>query len=206
MYSLKETYIELCKKYSNDDALIIDYWQIIEKAYSQKSRHYHNLQHLINLFSQLNEVKELITDWETIQFATFYHDIIYNTLKSNNEEKSASLAKTHLTKLAVPNVQIDKCVVFIIATKSHEINTDNDCNLFTDADLSILGYDWIDYELYFNQIRKEYSIYPDIIYNPGRKKVLQHFLSMNRIFKTEHFFNNFENKARYNLTTELEML
>lgn len=206
MYSLKETYIKLCKKYSNDDALINDYWQIIEKAYSHKSRLYHNLQHLINLFSQLNEVKELITDWETIQFATFYHDIIYNTLKSNNEEKSASLAKTHLTKLGVPNVQIDKCVAFIIATKSHEINTDNDCNLFTDADLSILGCDWIDYELYFNQIRKEYSIYPDLIYNPGRKKVLQHFLSMNKIFKTEHFFNKFEIKARYNLTSELEKL
>ncbi len=206
MYSLKETYIDLCKKYSKDDVLINDYWQIIEKAYSHKSRYYHNLQHLINLFSQLNEVKELITDWETIRFATFYHDIVYNTLKNNNEEKSAEVAKTHLSKLGFPKEQIEKCFDFIIATKSHSIYVNNDCNIFTDADLSILGCDWINYESYFNQIRKEYSIYPDIIYNPGRKKILQHFLSMNRIFKTEYFFNKFESKARYNLTTELEKL
>jgi hypothetical protein len=33
----------------------------------------------------------------------------------------------------------------------------------------------------------EYSIYPAFIYNPERKKVLNHFLLMDRIFKPAFF-------------------
>lgn len=34
---------------------------------------------------------------------------------------------------------------------------------------------------------REYSIYSNVVYNSGRKKVLNHFLTMNRIFKTDFF-------------------
>jgi predicted metal-dependent HD superfamily phosphohydrolase len=52
-------------------------------------------------------------------------------------------------------------------------------------------------------VRKEYLIYPDLIYNPGRKKVLHHFLAMDRIFKTDFFYNKFEQQARQNLRKEI---
>jgi predicted metal-dependent HD superfamily phosphohydrolase len=39
-----------------------------------------------------------------------------------------------------------------------------------DADLSILGKDLDTYLAYTKMIRKEYSIYPDFLYKPGRKK------------------------------------
>ena len=53
---------------------------------------------------------------------------------------------------------------------------------------------------------KNIPFYPDLLYKPGRKKVLQHFLSMERIFKTEQFFSRFEDKARKNLLQEFETL
>jgi predicted metal-dependent HD superfamily phosphohydrolase len=85
-------------------------------------------------------------------------------------------------------------------------SADSDINIFTDADLSVLGQDWNTYENYLIQIRKEYSIYPDFVYNSGRKKVLQHFLSMERIFKTNNFFEKLEAQAKENLQRELEQL
>jgi predicted metal-dependent HD superfamily phosphohydrolase len=91
----------------------------------------------------------------------------------------------------------------ILATKGHTVSTDNDTNLFTDADLSILGESWELYQEYFQKIRKEYAIYPDAVYNPGRTKVLNHFLSMERIFKTDIFHEKFELNAKNNLTREL---
>ena len=102
--------------------------------------------------------------------------------------------------------QIDLCVQHILATKSHAVSENNDTNLFTDADLSVLGADREVYEQYYKQIRKEYSIYPDLMYNPGRKKVLQNFLGMKRIFKTDYFYGKFEEKARRNITAELNEL
>jgi predicted metal-dependent HD superfamily phosphohydrolase len=203
---LKQTFLTLIANHTNDKELSQECWQEIEKNYSNKKRHYHTLQHLDNLLLQLIEVKDKIQSWETILFTLFYHDIIYNALRSDNEEKSAKLAVQRLKQIAVPTQMIELCTEQILATKSHVKSSNSDTNYFTDADLSILGQDWESYSHYCKAVRKEYAIYPYLIYNPGRKKVLHHFLSMDRIFKTEFFFNKFEVAARANLLKEIGLL
>lgn len=203
---LKETFIGLIKNYTDNDRLANELWTEIEKNYSSKKRHYHTLQHLENLLAQLNDVKGEIQNWETILFTLYYHDIIYDSLKSDNEEKSAELAEKRMKQISVSNDKIELCKKQILATKSHRESSDSDTNYFTDADLSVLGQTWEKYSLYHNNVRKEYSIYPDIVYNPGRKKVLKHFLAMDRIFKTDLFYNKFETQAKQNLQREIELL
>tara|TARA_R110002050_G_C8940437_1_gene512572 strand:+ start:65 stop:679 length:615 start_codon:yes stop_codon:yes gene_type:complete len=203
---LKETFIELLTKYTDNDSLKKELWTEIEKNYSSKKRHYHTLEHLDNLLSQLTDVKSEIQNWETILFTLFYHDIIYNSIKSDNEEKSAEFAENRMKQISVSNDKIELCKKQILATKSHIKSTDSDTNYFTDADLSVLGQNWETYLLYCKNVRKEYSIYPTLVYNPGRKKVLNHFLSMDRIFKTDFFYNKFEIQAKQNLQQEIESL
>lgn len=203
---LKETFIELLTNYTDSDSLTNELWTEIEKNYSSKKRHYHTLHHLDNLLTQLTEVKDEIQNWNAILFTLYYHDIIYNSLKSDNEEKSAELAEKRLKQISVSIDTIESCRNQILATKSHLKSTDNDTNYFTDADLSVLGQNWETYSLYYKNVRKEYSIYPDLVYNPGRKKVLKHFLSMDRIYKTDFFFCKFETQAKRNLTNELNIL
>ncbi len=206
MTERKRIFIESALKYNSNAATVEILWNEIEKKYSGKNRYYHTLNHLDNLLKQLTEIKGQIEDWDTIVFTLFYHDIIYKASKNDNEEKSAETANARLQLLKFPAEKITKCVSQIIATKGHLMSTDNDCNLFTDADLSILGQNWNSYSDYFKQVRKEYSIYPDFIYIPGRKKVINHFLKMESIFKTKIFFDKFENQARENLNEELKML
>jgi predicted metal-dependent HD superfamily phosphohydrolase len=203
---LKETFIELLTNYTDNDRLTNELWTEIEKNYSSKKRHYHTLRHLDNLFAQLTEVKGEIQNWEAILFTLYYHDIIYNSLKSDNEEKSAELAEKRMKQISVSDGTAEHCKKQILATKSHIKSTDSDTNYFTDADLSILGQTWETYSLYYKNVRKEYSIYPDLVYNPGRKKVLNHFLTMDRIFKTDFFYNKFEIQAKQNLQKEIELL
>ena len=203
---LIDIFFELTKKYTDNLPLIHELWNEIDKKYSESSRHYHTLSHLENLIFQLKEIKNKIVDWDTVLFAIFYHDIVYKSTKSSNEEKSAELAAKRLYETNFPQHKISKCVAMILATKKHLPTGDNDTDLFTDADLSILGQNWEQYTVYFNQIRKEYSIFPDLIYNPGRKKVLNHFLKMDRIFKSTHFYNKLELQAKENLLKELELL
>jgi predicted metal-dependent HD superfamily phosphohydrolase len=93
-----------------------------------------------------------------------------------------------------------------LATKHHQLSADEDVNYFTDADLSILGQDWGTYLDYAKKIRKEYRLYPDLAYKPGRKKVLQHFFEMESIFKTSGFRERYEAAARRNLQQELSIL
>lgn len=203
---LKETFIELLTNYTDNNGLIKELWTEIEKNYTNKKRYYHTLQHLDNLLTQLTEVKNEIQYWETILFTLYYHDIIYNSLKSDNEEKSAELAEKRMKQISVSNETIELCKNQILATKSHIKSADGDTNYFTDADLSVLGQPWETYSLYYKNVRKEYSIYPDFVYNQGRKKVLNHFLTMERIFKTDFFHCKFDIQAKQNIQNELKLL
>ena len=203
---LKENFTTLLKNYTDNQLLAKELWTEIEQSYSHKKRHYHTLQHLENLLAQLTIVKNEIKNWETILFTLYYHDIVYNSLKSDNEEKSAKIAIKRMKQIAVADEVIQLCEAQILATKSHLTSTNSDTNYFTDADLSVLGQPWEVYSTYYNNVRKEYAIYPDLIYNPGRKKVLNHFLAMKRIYKTDFFYHKFEMQAKQNLQQELALL
>lgn len=203
---LKQIFQNLVSKYSTNTELNDKLWLEIEENYTHKKRHYHSLTHLESLLKQLSEIKSQIEDWDTILFSLYYHDIIYNVKSQKNEENSAELAKKRLTEIDYPKNKIQKCFNQIIATKHHQINANNDTNLFTDADLSILGAAWATYENYINAIRKEYSIYSDLLYKPGRRKVLVHFLEMQHIFKTDYFYSKFEAQTIKNIQQELNLL
>ncbi|UII32477.1 hypothetical protein LVD17_01310 [Fulvivirga ulvae] len=203
---MKKLFQGQVRRYTDDAALPDSFWVEIETKYSGKRRYYHNLHHLENLLEQLSEVKLSIKDWDVTLFALFYHDLVYNPARRDNEEKSARMAGERLKSINFPKDGVDKCRNMILATKGHADASDNDTNLFTDADLSILGCAHDQYMEYARQVREEYHIYPDMLYKPGRKKVLQYFLSMDRIFKTNHFYDKFEAQARENLSIELKSL
>ena len=130
--------------------------------------------------------------------ATAYHDVIYNVLKQDNEKRSADFAAEELSRMGWDESTREACRTLILATHKHE-SGDEDTNLFIDADLSILGSDSTRYQKYVEQIRKEYAIFPDLIYKPGRKKVLTHFLNMSHIYKTSFFADKYEKTARINI-------
>ena len=199
---LQDTFYSLPGLSNATSAVRQSLWNEIENSYSKKGRHYHNLSHLENLLALLQEVKPEVADWDTLMYSMFYHDIEYNVLRHDNEEKSAEIAVERMLQLQLPTAMAEKCRLHIIATKQHLFNPNQDTNLFTDADLAILGSSPDTYAGYAEAVRKEYSIYPDLIYNPGRKKVLHHFLEMEHIYKTPYFRDRFGAAAKTNLTWE----
>jgi predicted metal-dependent HD superfamily phosphohydrolase len=201
---IKDEFFQALADYANTNTSE-KLWLEIVSAYTNRSRHYHTLHHLENLYSELIPFKNRFTHWDALIFALVYHDIIYRVTKNDNEEKSAARAKQRLQDTGVPTNKVEYSGMLILATKKHEPSTD-EVNLFTDADLSVLGSTAEVYEIYTLHIRKEYAIFPDLLYKPGRKKVLEHFLAMDRIFKTKEFFDRYELRARINLQTELNSL
>jgi len=200
---LKEVYIELLGQYDVVQSKVDEFWEEIESKHSEKGRYYHNLTHLEDLYQQLIKVRSSVENWESVLFSLFYHDVIYNVSKANNEEKSAELAVARMKEIGANRTEIELTKKIILATKSHSIDQNSDVNTFTDADLSILGRDSDVYAKYCENIRKEYSMYPDFLYKKGRKRVVKHFLSMPLIYKTHHFQIEFEENARQNLNQEI---
>lgn len=211
MDKLRHIWHELTSRYTNNTALIDERWTEIEKRYSEKKRYYHNLTHLAYMTEKARHYKELLTDPDTVLFSIFYHDIIYNVKRKDNEQKSAEFAKNRLTQLGLHSNQIARCQQQIMATahqsaQNHPTHDDSDTHYLVDFDLAILGESREIYLDYAKKIRKEYAIYPDFLYKKGRKKVLHHFLGMDRIFKTKEFHDPYEQQARENLKAELHEL
>ncbi|EDP96701.1 hypothetical protein U8527_00165 [Kordia algicida OT-1] len=198
----------LVLNYTNDETLLIQLWEEINKKYTSSRRRYHNLDHINYMLKLASKNKADFNDFDILLFAIWYHDIIYKATKSNNELKSAEFAQKQLKKLQIDTKRIENCFNLIVSTKKHEIiNTKNQDNAYLlDFDLAILGTSWESYKAYTQKIRKEYNMFPDFMYNKGRKKVLQHFLERPRIYYTEKYYDLWETIARENIQKELTLL
>ena len=203
---IRSVFVHLAMEYHSNTNWVAQLWTEIETTYNHSKRHYHTLRHLEQLLAELEAVKSQIQNWNTLLFSVFYHDLVYNPLRRDNEERSAAICEHRLQSMEIPAQQIEACKKQILATRKHAGSGDRDTDLFTDADLSILGKDETTYRQYAQAIRREYGLYPDMIYNPGRIEVIRHFLHMERIFKTEPFYSLYEKQARQNLQQELEEL
>lgn len=202
--NLEKIYSELLLNIGFSANEIQQNWKDLEKSYSTKSRHYHNLSHISAMIESFETYRDKVQNPDEILFSIFYHDFVYSASKKDNELKSAEYALTILPE----NVNLNKQLVFdgICATQQHQHNNIEDINWLIDFDLKILARDWEDYKIYFEQIRKEYRIYPDFLYKPGRAKALKHFLENEFIFQTEEFRNLYEEKARINIEKEIKLL
>jgi len=201
---LYKIYSDLLLNIGFEDNEIQKNWASLENTYCKKSRHYHNLNHLKEMIELFDDYQSHLKNYNEILFSIFYHDYIYKASKKDNELKSAEFALSILNE----NHTLNKQLVFdaICATQLHAHNANEDINWLIDFDLKILAKDWDDYKIYFEQIRKEYRIYPDFLYKPGRAKALKHFLENEFIFQTDEFRNLYEEKARQNIETEISYL
>lgn len=204
---LHQQWITLTNRYTQQHELQEKLWQEIYRLYTQPHRHYHNCTHIAALLHLAANFREQLVEPDVVEFSIWYHDSIYNPLRKDNEQKSAELAELRLEELGLPAAFIQSCSRQILATQSHQAQEkEEDTNYLLDFDLSILAATWPDYKTYTQQIRKEYRMYPNFMYKKGRRKVLQHFLSMETIYKTHTFQAQYEAAARANIERELQEL
>lgn len=196
--------------FSKKEEVKEELWNEIVYRYSERHRHYHNLNHIAFLFSQCDKYLSRIANPAVTGFAILYHDIVYDTYRPDNEEQSAALAETHLKQLSVNASVIENIKTFIIATKDHKIPESyplqDDLGLFLDFDIAILGAEPDTYKAYSEKIRQEYLKYPDNIYKEGRRQALEKVLASEKIFLTDDFIELMESTARQNINKEVGQL
>jgi len=185
-------------------------WKEIENDY--RGRAYHNLHHLKEMISHLpaNSPFSKPDGRREALFgmALIYHDVVYRAGRKDNERRSADRAATDLLAAGDSRQEADYCRRLIMATKIHQPAGENgeDQKLLIDLDLAVLARLPDEYDDYAAAVRKEFSLYPDFLYRPGRRKALQHFLDQEYIYHTSGFRDRFEASARENLRRELNAL
>ena len=206
---LKDAWFNLGKQLGADESLIENSWSEILGHYSHKSRAYHNLDHIKAMLQGLEKFQSELDDEEILRVSIWLHDIIYKAGRNDNEKKSAEYARKFLSSTAIDHERVERCYRQIISTKTHQLTDHSyylDEALLLDLDLEVLSRAWDEYELYTRQIRREYKMFPWILYKKGRIKVLRYFLGKTQIYQTEIFQKSEEKKARSNILRELAQL
>ncbi|CCE00829.1 phosphohydrolase [Bradyrhizobium sp. STM 3809] len=172
-------------------------------AYSAAGRHYHGLAHIEDCLARLDAVTGLSPrDREILSLAIWWHDVVYDPTRADNEEQSADLAERH-----VPPELRDEVGRLIRLTRTHDVAPgDRRGALLVSIDLAVLGADQATYDAYASAIRREYAHVPDDVYRAGRAAVLRRFASRPVIYADAEFAAALEQRARANLARELRAL
>lgn len=186
-------------------------WQAAATRYNEAHRAYHTLHHLKQLFAQFEQVKHNLYEPHIIALALYYHDVIYEPTRADNELKSADYAVEALQKYLSAE-QCQHIYALIMMTATHQLDklTDDDkrsdAAYLLDMDLSVLGAAGSEYELYASAVRKEYAHVPVTDYCIGRTAVLKGLLAHPRLYLTDYYFERLEKQARDNIKRELTSL
>ncbi len=179
--------------------------------YGEPQRAYHTLNHIEQLLVQFENIKQVLSEPHIIALTLYYHDVIYDPTRSDNELQSAEFATDALGPYLSPE-QYQQTHALIMMTANHQIDTlvasdkYNDAAYLLDMDLSILGAPWSAYKQYAKAIRQEYAHVADDNYRDGRTAVLQGLLAHPKLYLTDHYYDQLETQARDNIKRELTSL
>jgi len=172
----------------------------LQAGYDHPARHYHTEKHIV---AMLNGAAGLeFNDPDIARLAIFFHDVIYDPTRSDNEQRSAGLLREKLADLIAPE-RLDRAAGIIAATAGHQPSDDHDTNLVLDLDMAILGQPWPVYLSYAQGVMAEYLPHiGDAAWRQGRISLfIDPTLAREDIFITENF-KPLEIQARENLRHE----
>mgnify|MGYP001593408659 CR=1 FL=1 len=174
--------------------------------YSGPNRAYHNLNHIKECLDEFETSKHLAEKPDELEMAIWYHDIIYDTEKKDNEEESAKFAYDICKSIKLSKIFAQRVHDLILFTKHNKLPDIIDGKLIIDIDLSILGKPSERFNEYEKSIRKEYSWVSEQYFRDGRSSILQGFLDRPSIYLTEFFQKKYESSARKNLANSIKNL
>lgn len=173
-------------------------------AAMHEGRPYHNWDHVRSMLGLLDRHLRQISRPDRVQAAICAHDCVYDSRRSDNEERSAEVALEKFGDLFAPE-DVEWIRLAILATKTHAVPAGMsgpgaaDLEFLNDADLSILGADEAAFDAYDAAVCEEYGWVFEQDWITGRARVLERFLARDRIFSTEYMREEFEGRARLNL-------
>ncbi len=180
-------------------------WAAVVAAWSEPHRRYHDLAHLAAVLGLVGELAGAAHDPAAVRLAAWYHDVVYDPRRTDNEQVSAERARAGLRGL-VPDARLEEVVRLVLVTAGHDPGADDaDGAVLCDADLAVLAGPPDAYAGYASAVRAEYAHLSDEEFTTGRIAVLEHLLALPALYRTEAA-QPWTEAARANLAAELVLL
>lgn len=185
----------------------VPYAENLLVRWQEPQRRYHTLAHLTAVLDHVDVLEEHADDPDVVRLAAWFHDAVYLPDRSENEDRSARLAERALPEAGVPEAKTAEVARLVRLTVTHApADGDRDGQVLCDADLAVLAAPPSAYAAYTAAVREEYAFVPNDAFRAGRSAILRQLLGLPRLFRTPYGAAEWEATARYNLTSELELL
>lgn len=181
------------------------------RRYRAADRHYHGLPHIEALLGLAEEFRDALSDPEAVAAAIWFHDAVYDSRATDNEARSADLARKRLASRTDPE-RLFRIIAMIEATATHvppplaDSGAALDAAFFLDMDFATLGAPAAAFDRYEAAVRREFGWLGDAQWRSGRTSMLRSILERQHIFHTEPFRRRFEAAARRNISRSLSSL
>jgi predicted metal-dependent HD superfamily phosphohydrolase len=178
-------------------------WRDLERRYSEPHRRYHVLDHVAHCLEELDGVRAFARDDVAVELALWFHDAVYDTRASDNEERSAALAETCALDMLLSSSTRGALRPLILATRHDAETPTGDAGIVVDCDLAILGQPAARFDAYERAIRAEYAWVPAPVFAAKRREILLALLQRPHLYATDPFRARYEAAARENLRRSL---
>ena len=181
-------------------------WAAVVAAWSEPHRRYHDLAHLAAVLGLVGELAGAAADPDAVRLAAWYHDVVYDPRRGDNEQVSAERARAGLRGLG-PAERVEEVVRLVLLTAGHDPAPDDaDGAVLCDADLAVLAGPPEAYAAYASAVREEYGHLSDAEFTAGRTAVLEHLLALPALYRLPAVAREWTPRARANLAAELSLL
>lgn len=184
---------------------------------TQPHRYYHNINHINDCLSELeqflrDDVKQSMYGYVIcVEYAIWYHDVVYNPYSLINEEESARLFKTyhHSANKQLPSNAKQYISDAIIATASHtkrlkDLSTAS--KVLLDIDLAGLGKPVHIFAKNSYNLRKEYYNSTDLELVQGRLNFFKTLNKRETFYYTDYFHDKYHEQSKENVENEIYIL
>lgn len=203
--ALERQWVQLARDRSpSPERLFVPFDEVV-KRYSEPHRHYHNLGHVGEVLRAAARLVPPGDDPARVLFAAWFHDIVYDPTRGDNEAQSAEQMRELLGDFTT-EIERDEIARLIMLTRHDAEVSDPAGVALVDADLAILGASESRYAAYAAAIRREYGHVGDTEFRAGRAEVLRAFLGRAAIYRHPVMFAEGEAAARANMAAEANEL
>lgn len=169
-------------------------------GYREPQRFYHTLEHIEHCIAWFDECRPMLEDADALELAIWFHDVIYEPGKPDNEARSAELYQQ--LSDGVHESAVREQVEWLIMATLHlgsSIDADDDARYMVDIDLSSFGLPWEDFLRDSENLRREAGDLDDAEFFCKARGFHISLLARDRFYYTDFFAERLESRARDNI-------
>jgi len=174
--------------------------QRLINSYCEPQRHYHTLAHIEHCLGMFDQCKSLVSNPDALEIAVWFHDVIFEPGRHDNEALSKELYLYLSIKVHEPELR--GLVGRLIMATLHDGSSleDDDARYMVDIDLSSFGLSWDEFLRDSDNLRLENPQVSDAEYYFNQGNFQNHLLGRERFYLSDFFSQRYESRARDNLT------